>query len=71
MLVFILGNLVVATAPNFGLVLVGRIILALAHGLFMSIASIIAADVVEPHRRASAIAIMFTGLTVATVTGGH
>ncbi len=47
----------------------GRIISALAHGLFMSVSSVIAADVVEPNKRASAIAIMFTGLTVATVTG--
>jgi len=35
----------------------------------MSIASVIAADVVEPNKRASAIAFMFTGLTLATVTG--
>lgn len=69
MLVFIFGNLTVATAPNFTVVLIGRVISSLSHGLFMSIASIIAADVVEPSRRASAIAVMFTGLTVATVTG--
>ncbi|MBF2482474.1 MFS transporter, partial [Listeria seeligeri] len=42
---------------------------AFAHGVFMSIASVIAADVVHPSKRASAIAVMFTGLTVATVTG--
>lgn len=69
MLVFIVGNLTVAFAPIFPIVLLGRIISALAHGIFMSIASVIAADVVEPERRASAIAVMFTGLTVATVTG--
>ena len=49
--------------------LVGRILSALAHGIFMSVSTVIAADVVPPSRRASAIAIMFTGLTVATVTG--
>lgn len=69
MLVFIIGNVTVATAPNFTVVLIGRVVSALAHGLFMSIASIIAADVVVPSSRASAIAVMFTGLTVATVTG--
>ncbi|MCH2812647.1 MFS transporter, partial [Listeria monocytogenes] len=42
---------------------------AFAHGVFMSIASVIAADVVHPSKLASAIAVMFTGLTVATVTG--
>ena len=64
-----MGNLAVALAPNFALLLIGRIISALAHGVFMSIASVIAADVVEPNKRASAIAFMFTGLTLATVTG--
>nr|WP_197721045.1 MFS transporter [Listeria grayi] len=69
MLLFIVGNLIAAAAPEFTLLLTGRIISALAHGVFMSIASVIAADVVAPNKRASAIAIMFTGLTVATVTG--
>ena len=69
MLLFIIGNLVAAFALSFSMLLAGRIISALAHGLFMSVSSVIAADVVEPNKRASAIAIMFTGLTVATVTG--
>lgn len=69
MTIFILGNLIAATAASFGMLLVGRIVASLAHGIFMSVSSIIAADVVAPNKRASAIAIMFTGLTVATVTG--
>lgn len=69
MLVFIIGNLLVASAPNFTIILTGRIVSALAHGIFMSVAAIIAADVVHPDKRASAIAIMFTGLTVATISG--
>lgn len=67
--IFVTGNLLTALAPTFGLLLTGRFIAALAHGLFMSVSSLIAAAVVAPERRASAIAIMFTGLTVATVTG--
>ena len=69
MLLFISGNLLAAFAPTFFILLLGRILAALAHGIFMSVSTVIAADVVEPSRRASAIAIMFTGLTVATVTG--
>lgn len=69
MLVYIIGNLIAAGATSFVVLLVGRIIAALVHGLFMSISSVIAADVVVPSKRASAIAMMFTGLTVATVTG--
>lgn len=69
MLVFLIGNLVSAFAVSFGMLLTGRVVAAFAHGVFMSIASVIAADVVHPSKRASAIAVMFTGLTVATVTG--
>lgn len=66
---FIIGNGLTAIAPSFPLMLVGRVIAAFAHGLFMSTATVIAASVVAENRRASAIATMFTGLTVATVTG--
>lgn len=69
MLLFIAGNSLAATAGGITVLLVARVISALAHGLFMSIASTIAADLVTEDRRASAISIMFTGLTVATVTG--
>ncbi|MBO0452935.1 MFS transporter [Candidatus Enterococcus murrayae] len=69
MLLFISGNILAAFAPTFMVLLAGRILAALAHGIFMSVSTVIAADVVAPSRRASAIAIMFTGLTVATVTG--
>jgi predicted MFS family arabinose efflux permease len=69
MVTFIIGNLITAMAPSFTLLLIGRVIAALAHGLFMSVATVIAASVVPANRRASAIATMFTGLTVATVTG--
>lgn len=69
MLVYIIGNVLAASATNFFWLLAGRIIAALVHGLFMSVSSVIAADVVAPSKRASAIAMMFTGLTVATVTG--
>ena len=69
MLLFIIGNLISALAPTFGILLVGRVVASLAHGIFMTISSVIAANVVSPDKRASAIAIMFTGLTVATLTG--
>lgn len=67
MLLFIAGNLIDAVAPTFGLLLFGRVISALAHGIFMTISSVIAANVVAPDKRA--IALMFTGLTVAILTG--
>jgi DHA1 family inner membrane transport protein len=69
MIVFIVGNSLAATANGIVILLAARIISALSHGVFMSIGSTIAADLVPENRRASAIAIMFSGLTVATVTG--
>ncbi|MDQ0173282.1 MFS transporter [Paenibacillus tundrae] len=69
MLVFIAGNTLAALSSGVTLLLIARIITALSHGVFMSIGSTIAADLVPANRRASAIAIMFSGLTVATVTG--
>ncbi|WP_047152367.1 MFS transporter [Aneurinibacillus tyrosinisolvens] len=69
MIVFIVGNSVAALSTSFVLLLVARFITAFSHGVFFSIGSTIAADVVPENKRASAIAFMFTGLTVATVTG--
>lgn len=68
MIVFIVGNSVAAMSGSFALLLVARFITAFSHGVF-SIGSTIAADLVPENKRASAIATMFTGLTVATVTG--
>jgi DHA1 family inner membrane transport protein len=48
---------------------VARILTGLAHGVFFSIGSTIATSLVPKEKAASAIAIMFTGLTVALVTG--
>ncbi|WP_051286773.1 MFS transporter [Paenibacillus taiwanensis] len=69
MLVFIAGNSLAAAADSISVLLIARVISAFAHGIFMSIGSTIAAALVPEHRRASAISIMFSGLTVATVTG--
>jgi MFS transporter, DHA1 family, inner membrane transport protein len=69
MVLFIVGNTVSALATSYELLLTARFITAFSHGIFFSIGSTIAADLVPVNKRASAIAFMFTGLTVATVTG--
>ncbi|GAA2836584.1 MFS transporter [Kitasatospora paracochleata] len=66
---FVVGNLITAAAPTFGVALAGRITASLAHGAFFGIGSIVAADLVAPQKKAGAIAMMFTGLTVANVVG--
>lgn len=69
MLLFTVGNLIAWMAPTYGSLIVARVLTGLAHGVFFSIGSIIATSVVPKEKAASAIAIMFTGLTVALVTG--
>lgn len=69
LVLFIAGNLITATAPSYAIALVGRVVTSLTHGAFFGIGSIMAADLVAPHRRTSAIAFMFTGLTLATLVG--
>ncbi|PKF79696.1 MFS sugar transporter [Vibrio sp. vnigr-6D03] len=69
MSLFVVGNLVAWQAPNYDTLIVARILTGLAHGVFFSIGSTIATGLVPKEKAASAIAIMFTGLTVALVTG--
>jgi DHA1 family inner membrane transport protein len=69
LVLFIVGSIVTATAPTYTIALVGRVITSLTHGAFFGIGSIMAADLVAPGRRTSAIAFMFTGLTLATLIG--
>lgn len=66
---FILGNLISAMAPTYGLMLLGRIVAALCHGAFFGIGAVVAAEMVAPERKSAAVAIMFTGLTASNVLG--
>ena len=69
MVLFIAGNLISALAPSYGVLMLGRIVAALCHGAFFGVGAVVAADLVAERRRAAAIALMFTGLTVANVLG--
>ncbi len=69
MVLFAAGNLVSALAPDYQLMMIGRIIAALAHGAFFGIGAVVAASLVPADKKACAIAIMFTGLTAANVLG--
>lgn len=66
---FIVGNLLTGIAPNFGIMLAGRIVAAFTHGAFFGIGALVAADLVAPEKRATALSLMFSGLTVANVVG--
>lgn len=69
MALFTIGNLVAWMAPNYASLMAARVLTGLAHGVFFSIGSTIATGLVPKDKAASAIALMFSGLTVALVTG--
>ncbi|SFN10051.1 MFS transporter [Variovorax sp. OV329] len=69
MAVFTLGNIACAIAPTYESLIAARVLTSLAHGTFFGVGSVVATGLVPPERRASAIAIMFTGLTAATLLG--
>ncbi|MBO9353234.1 MFS transporter [Bordetella petrii] len=69
MLIFTLGNLACALAPGYGTLMAARVLTSLAHGAFFGVGSVVATGLVKPEKQASAIALMFTGLTLANVLG--
>ncbi len=69
MAIFIVGNAACAFAPTYGLLMTARVLTALAHGTFFGVGSVVATGLVSEDRKASAIAVMFTGLTVANILG--
>ncbi|AHM75504.1 MFS transporter [Yersinia hibernica] len=69
MVLFTLGNLLAWQSPGYKALVIARLLTGLAHGVFFSIGSTIATSLVPKEKAASAIAIMFGGLTVALVTG--
>lgn len=66
---FILGNALCAVAPNYGVLMVARVVAAFCHGSFFGIGAVVASHIVPRDQAARAIALMFTGLTLANVLG--
>ncbi|AOB29669.1 arabinose transporter permease [Bordetella sp. H567] len=69
MLLFTVGNLACALAPGYGTLMAARVLTSFAHGAFFGIGSVVATGLVAADKKASAIALMFTGLTLANVMG--
>ncbi|MBB6467421.1 MFS transporter [Aminobacter carboxidus] len=68
-MMFVLGNLLCAIAPTYWTLMIARVITAFGHGAFFGIGSVVAASLVPANKRASAIALMFAGLTLANILG--
>ena len=69
MSLFIAGNIGCALAPNYDWLMVARVATAFCHAAFFGIGAVIAADLAPVGKRAQAIAVMISGLTVANVLG--
>ncbi|MYM72429.1 MFS transporter [Duganella sp. FT134W] len=67
--IFVVGNLLSAMAPGYWTLLASRLVTSLNHGAFFGIGSVVAANLVTPDKRASAVATMFMGLTIANIGG--
>jgi DHA1 family inner membrane transport protein len=67
--IFVGGNLLSAIAPGYGLLMAARVLAALAHGSLFGVGAVVATELVPESKRASAVALMFTGLTVANLAG--
>jgi len=69
MVIFVIGNLGCALAPDYATLMIARVVASFAHGAFFGVGSVVATSLVAKDKQASAIALMFTGLTVANVLG--
>ena len=67
--IFTLGNLFFFFSPNYWGLMGARIFTSLNHGAFFGIGSIVATSVVPKDKQASAVAMMFMGLTIANIGG--
>lgn len=69
MAIFTLGNILSALSPDYGTLLLARVVTSLNHGAFFGLGAVVAASVVPAHKSASAVATMFMGLTIANIGG--
>ncbi|GAA2040366.1 MFS transporter [Agromyces tropicus] len=66
---FSLGTIASALLPTFELVVAARFLAALPHGAYFGIASLVAANLMGPGKRARGVALVLSGLTIANVVG--
>ncbi|MGA4538945.1 MFS transporter [Uniformispora flossi] len=69
MLLFAAGSALSAMASSFEMLLAGRLISSLSHAAFVALALVMATSLVPEHKTGSAIAVVASGFTVATLLG--
>jgi DHA1 family inner membrane transport protein len=69
MALFVVANAAAALSTSYAFLIIARVVTALPHGIFFGVGAAIAASFVAEDRRASAVAIVFGGLTIAVAAG--
>ena len=69
MALFVVGHAATALAPTFGALVGARFLSGLGHGAFFGASALVARKIAPPGRQGQAMALVFTGLTVANVVG--
>jgi predicted MFS family arabinose efflux permease len=69
MVIFTVGNLLAALSSTFSTLMIARILMAVASGLYVPSANALAGQISGPHRRGRALAIVSGGMTIAIALG--
>ncbi|MEU3252059.1 MFS transporter [Streptomyces sp. NPDC006997] len=69
LVVFLVANLLAAVTAAYAVLLVARVVSGAVHGLFIGVASVMAAQLVAAGQQGRAVAMVFGGVAVSTVIG--
>lgn len=69
MLAFTVFNSLTVFAPSYGFMVATRLLSGLPHGAYFGVGAVVASRLVDPSKKASAIAVMLGGLTFANIFG--
>ncbi len=67
--IILIGNTLMAVAPNYNMMWAARFISGLPHGAYFGVGAIVARRLASPGREAGAVAFMIAGMTIATLAG--
>jgi DHA1 family inner membrane transport protein len=69
MVAFTAGNVLSALAPSYSMLVAARFLTGFPHGAYFGVASLVAADLAGPQRKARAVSRVLLGLSIANVLG--
>lgn len=69
MVIYSIGNIASSFAPTFALLVAGRFVTGLSHGVFFGVGAVVGTAIVGIARRGHAVSLMMVGLTIANIIG--